>query len=181
MTACLTAPIVDVSKFNGDPLKYFFFVKAFQDNVEKVILDDAARLTRLIQSCTGEARDLIESCVASANTYAKARELLRKMFGDPYVISQAWINKITIKPNNGKGLQKLSDNRTSCQETQEALRYTSEMNTQGNLAKVVAKLPSCDLHHLSCIKNKANKICLKICELTYLFLQEISFPPVIVV
>ena len=36
----LTAPKVDISKYNQDPLKNLFCVKAFKDNVERVIQDE---------------------------------------------------------------------------------------------------------------------------------------------
>ena len=50
----LQAPAVIIPTFSGDPMSYQRFIRAFEDNVERVISDDASRLARLAQQC--EAR-----------------------------------------------------------------------------------------------------------------------------
>ena len=49
----LQAPKVTIPLFDGNPMSYNRFIRAFEDNVERVIDDDASRLARLAQQCTG--------------------------------------------------------------------------------------------------------------------------------
>ena len=51
----LQAPKVDLPTFKGDPMQYHIFMRAFDDNVERVISDPSSKLARLVQLCTGEA------------------------------------------------------------------------------------------------------------------------------
>ena len=43
----LQAPAVIIPTFSGDPISYQRFIRAFEDNVERVISDDASRLARV--------------------------------------------------------------------------------------------------------------------------------------
>ena len=68
-------------------MSYQRFIRAFEDNVERVISDDAARLARLAQQCTGEAARVIDSCMLmpSERGYRRARDLLAKtLWGQIY-------------------------------------------------------------------------------------------------
>ena len=56
-------PKSELMKFDGDPLKYFAFIKSFDNNVEKDICDSSRQLHLLIQYCTGKAKNVIESCI----------------------------------------------------------------------------------------------------------------------
>ena len=145
----MQAPKVELTPFDGDPLKYWSFIRAYEDNVEKVLSDPAARLTRLIQYCTGKAKGVVQSCaIMESNAgYNKARLLLKQRFGNEYIIAKAWIDLITkgqvIKPHQTDILQELSDNLQNCQITLEAMgpEYLLEINSQGNLLKVIERLP----------------------------------------
>ena len=55
-----------IPTFSGDPMSYQRFIRAFEDNVERVISDDASRLARLAQQCEGEAARVIECCMLNA-------------------------------------------------------------------------------------------------------------------
>ena len=74
----LAAPKLEIPMFDGSPMQYFPFVKAFEDNVERVVPDSSARLTRLLQYTTGPAKHLIQCCtmMSSSEGYKRARELL---------------------------------------------------------------------------------------------------------
>ena len=56
----IQAPKVDLPTFKGDPMQYHMFMRAFDDNVERVISDPSSKLARLVQSCTGEAARVIQ-------------------------------------------------------------------------------------------------------------------------
>ena len=59
LVGVLQAPKVEMAKFNGDPLQYAPFMRAFEESVEKVVSSNAARLTRLANLCEGEAAKAI--------------------------------------------------------------------------------------------------------------------------
>ena len=44
----LQAPKVNMSTFDGDPMGYFPFIRAFEENVEKLLHDEGSKLTRLM-------------------------------------------------------------------------------------------------------------------------------------
>ena len=54
-------PKYELAPFDGNPLKYFTFIRSFENNVKK---DDFSRhLQLLVQFCTGKARRAIESFI----------------------------------------------------------------------------------------------------------------------
>ena len=72
-------PSVQLTSFNGDPLQYWPFIRAFDNNIEKCSIDSASKLTRLIYYCNGPARKVIECCAVMPPEagYARAREILK--------------------------------------------------------------------------------------------------------
>ena len=66
-----------IPTFSSDPMSYKHFIRAFKDNVERVISDDASRLARLAQQCEGKAAHVIECCMLMPPElgYPRAREL----------------------------------------------------------------------------------------------------------
>ena len=77
--------------FNGDPLDYWVFIKAFGSTVGQSTVGDADKLNILLEYCTGEAEKVVRPCAIMDLTkgYKTARKLLKKRFGDDYVISDA--------------------------------------------------------------------------------------------
>ena len=59
----LRAPTITIPNFNGNPLEYHSFLRAFEENVEKLVSDNASRLARLNQYCTGDAQRLLKGCM----------------------------------------------------------------------------------------------------------------------
>ena len=66
--------------FDLDPLKYWRFVRAFDNNVKETV-DDSVKLARLMQMCVGEASKVIGSCVVMEPNvgHKRAMELLDDM------------------------------------------------------------------------------------------------------
>ena len=57
------APAVELDVFSGNPLEYEYFKATFQEAVGSVIPDQKGKLTRLIQSTSGEPKELIKHLV----------------------------------------------------------------------------------------------------------------------
>ena len=145
----MQAPPAEIIIFDGNPLQYHLFMKAFDNAVHTRSIDDCAKLTRLTKYCTGEPKTLVESCMilAPSEGYLRARKLLQKRYGDEYKIAQACVNKITghqqLKAKDSSALQKYADNLRTCKVTLDALGPASvaEMNTSSNLVQVFENLP----------------------------------------
>ena len=143
----LSAPPVEIPLFDGSPLMYYPFMRAFEENVEKVVTDSSSRLTRLVKYCTGKAGTLVKGCLIMhpQQGYKRAKTLLCERFGNPFTISQAWVDKVTseptIKPNDGPAIQQLADDLSICHITLEAVGALAEINNQTNLQKIIRRLP----------------------------------------
>ena len=76
----MSAPRAEIQVFDGDPLMYWPFVRAFEDNIEKAVKDSASRLTRLLQYCSGKARKVLQGCsvMPPQKGYERARALLKE-------------------------------------------------------------------------------------------------------
>ena len=59
-------------------MSYHSFIRSFEENVEKMLCYDGARLARLIHLCKGEAGRAIKCCslMDPEQGYARARRLL---------------------------------------------------------------------------------------------------------
>ena len=139
----LQAPKVSMPKFEGDPMGYFAFIRAFEENVDKLLDDDGSKLARLTQLCTGKAARAIQCCsmLPPAEGYRKARQLLRTRFGDPFTITELWVERLTEGPPR-TNLQEYADDLQNCLECLNALGATGEVQSQASLAALIRKLPS---------------------------------------
>jgi len=143
----LQIPKVEIMTFDGNPLKYWPFIRSFENNVEKFCIGDEARLARLMQYTVGRARQVLQSCyvMEPAEGYQRARQLLKERFGNDYVITEAWIKKIncfgTIGPKDVSKLRDFADELKCCSETLKAMDRLNEIDNQSNLLRIVDKLP----------------------------------------
>ena len=62
MMGALQAPKIELMELHGDPMLYHAFIRSFEENVEKMLPDDGARLARLMHLCKGEAGRAITCC-----------------------------------------------------------------------------------------------------------------------
>ncbi|XP_052387105.1 uncharacterized protein LOC127933996 [Carassius gibelio] len=139
-------PPVDIIKFDGEPLKYWQFIRLFSSVIDKETVPDQEKLTRLHQYTVGQARDAISHCLYNPDSslgYAEAMTILKRRFGNPYAISQAWVDKVLnhkeVKDN--KQLQSFADILRSCRDTLKAMKCEDELNGGRTLLQIVEKLP----------------------------------------
>ena len=140
----MQAPRADISPFDGDPMKYHLFMRTFDNAVDSTSLSACAKLTRLANLCTGQARSVTEGCLIMEPLagYANSRKLLKSRFGHDYAISKAWIDKTTdrrqLKPNEPKSLRKCADDLQSCKVIHDALGSSAikELNTSTHMIKI---------------------------------------------
>ena len=134
-------------RFNGDPMRYWLFMRSFQSNVMNVIDDSDVGLTYFIQYCEGEAREAIESCAIlnPDDGFYEAMEILKKRFGRPYVIVRSHINNLTggpvVRANDVNGLCRLSGQMKTCLDTLRQLSYEADLNASVTISAVLHRLP----------------------------------------
>ena len=142
----LQLPRLEAITFDGNPLKYWSFIRGFENSVERYCSEDM-KLMRLMQSAVGKAREVIQCCCVMEPVagFSRAKQLLKERFGNEYVITESWIKRITgfgnIKSNDRDKLREYSDDLNSCKETLKAMGKLNEINNQTNLLRIVEKLP----------------------------------------
>ncbi len=143
----LQLPKTEILKFDGNPLKYWSFIRSFDNSIGETSISDSSKLNRLMQYCTGSALEVIDCCVIMDPQYgySQARKLLYERFGNQHVISKAWIHKITegptLKPNDVTELRRYADIVRGCVVTLKAMGRISEIDNQLRMKKIVEKLP----------------------------------------
>jgi hypothetical protein len=147
--------------FDGNPLQYYVFWRAFESTVQRDSIDDASKVARLIYYCSRRATSVIQCCAVMppSEGFKKAKEILKEKFDNDYLTAQAWLKKVCdrqiIKASDGSQLQDFADDLKNAMETLNAMKLTAEINVQGTLVKLIDKLPQ----HL---KNRWRK---EVCEI----------------
>ena len=133
--------------FDGNPANYTRFIRNFEMNVENRVLDMSVKLLYLIQYTLGVTREAIENCVIlpAKEVYAKAKEILRKKFGQKHKIVCALTERVIksqqIKPGESDKLMQLARDMRNCLLNSTQMNYRSDINSMETLSKVVKKLP----------------------------------------
>lgn len=142
----LSLPPQEIPTFEGDPLQYRAFIKAFEQGVErKAEMVDC--LYYLEQFTRGRPQELVRSCqhMAPERGYTVARELLQEYFGNPYKIATAYMEKAltwqTIKTEDVESLQAYSLFLRGCCNVMEELPYVQELDMPVNMRIIISKLP----------------------------------------
>ena len=140
-------PKSELMTFDGDPLKYFSFIKSFENNVDKDVCDSSRQLQLLIQYCTGKAKKVIENCVllSPSEGYKEAKKLLEERFGNVYKVTNSWICKVmngpVIKAGDREALVDLADDLHNCELTLKATGRLNQINNEDCLVKILERCP----------------------------------------
>ena len=115
--------------------------------IDEAQIPDSAKLNRLFDVCKGRAKAAIRSCAAGdpKEGYKKARRILKSRFGDEYVISEAYVSKLTtgpaIKQHEISALQDFLEDIQSCVETLSEMDMLDEIDTRSRMVKIIERLP----------------------------------------
>ena len=108
MAALLSLPRVGVPVFTGVPGEYQRFISRFDDNIDRRLKDDRAKLSRLLQCLEGAAYVAVEHCELSGpDGYQAARDILRERYGNADVATR----NVVAELENGKPMTRASDLR----------------------------------------------------------------------
>lgn len=145
--ALVSLPPRRILEFDGDPLQYGSFVKAFEQAIEKKTGDKQECLNYLEQYTRGRPRELVRSChnMRADQGYDRAKNLLKEHFGSEIKVTAAYMEKVmrwpVIKGEDVDALESFSIFLRSCCNVMEDLQQMEEMNVPSNLRLIVMKLP----------------------------------------
>ena len=148
LAIAVTLPQPEVPRFSGNPMQYKTFIMAFDARIQSRVTCNADRLYYLDQHLLGEPKDLISGClhIEPDEGYVEARRLLEKEFGDPYKISNAFMQKLSnwpiIKYDDGPGLKRFSFFLIKCKNAMKTISHMAVLNHPPNMQSVVQKLPA---------------------------------------
>ena len=103
-------PRREVLAFDGDPLTFRPFMKAFNHNIEDKTNSTEDRMCFLEQYTVGQPKELVQSCfhMNATTGYEEAKRLLKYHFGDDFKVTSAYIEKALnwnqIRTDDGKAL-----------------------------------------------------------------------------
>lgn len=145
---CLSAlPKREIPLFDGDPLKYHTFIKAFENGVERNTTSNPDRLYFLEQHTKGHARELIRSCqhINPDSGYTRAKTLLKEHFGNEQKIAAAYLDKAlswpSIKTEDVRALQEYSLFLRGCCNAMQDVQYLHDLDMSSNMINIIRKLP----------------------------------------
>ena len=147
LATAVSLPQPEVPKFTGNPMNYKTFIMAFDARIQSRVPCNADRLYYLDQHLLGEPKDLIGGClhIEPDEGYVEARKLLEKEYGDPYKISNAFMQKLSnwpiIKYDDGPSLKRFSFFLIKCKNAMKTISHMTVLNHPPNMQSVVQKLP----------------------------------------
>lgn len=140
-------PMRSIPVFDGDPLHFRFFIRAFENCVEDRNNNFSDCLYFLEQHTREQPRDIVRSCqhLPSEYGYQRAKALLTENFGSEHKLSAAYMDKInnwpSIRPEDVNALQALSMFLRGYSNLVQHLKYMKELEMPASLKTVIIKLP----------------------------------------
>lgn len=133
--------------FDGNPLTYTDWVFAFDGLIGNKQCSIVEKLHYLKRYVSGKALEVVDGyfLLQSQDAYYKAKAELKKRFGDPYTVSEAFRSKIErwapIKDHDSEGLRRYSDFLRQCETAKNTLKELSILDDSRENKKMLQKLP----------------------------------------
>ena len=113
-------PAPEPPDFGGDPLKYPSWRGSFTTLIESRQIPAAEKLYYMRRYLRGEAKEAVEGLfyLSTEEAYDSAMKILDDRFGNPFIISETFRDKLESWPkiaiNDTKGLRRLADFLRQC-------------------------------------------------------------------
>ena len=139
-------PEVEIEKFRGNSLEYYYFISVFREVVELKIDDPHGRLVRLLSYTEGEARDTIKHCIPYIPEagYQKTKLLLERHYGDLHRILAVYRKEIrgwpSLKNGDSAGYRRFYNFLIKCASIMSRQQWNS-LDTPDILCALISKLP----------------------------------------
>ena len=140
-------PPYRLSIFDGNPVDYRSFIRAFESLIESRTCSSTERLYYLEKYTTRDVKELTKSChhLPPDVGYEEARKLLKKRFGDEYRVSSAHESKFLAWPpkkaEDGTVLNNFAIFLSSCKNALAGSQASSRFDKPVNSRKLIFKLP----------------------------------------
>ncbi|XP_063448067.1 uncharacterized protein LOC134727615 [Mytilus trossulus] len=140
-------PPPEPSVFFGDPLKYPAWKSSFQTLIEQRKIPTFERIHYLRKYVGDSVREVIENflILSTEDAYDDAKELLEKRFGDPFIISNAFRDRLDNWPKvpsrDNIALRKFSDFLKQCLSAMKTMGTLNALNDNRENRKLLSKLP----------------------------------------
>ena len=101
----LTKTLAEHTVFDGDPLKFPGWKGAFHTLIELKQIPASEKIHYLRKYLSSSVREVVENyfLLSSEDAFEEAKKLLEQRYGDPFMIGNAFRNKLERWPRNGKG------------------------------------------------------------------------------
>jgi hypothetical protein len=140
-----TLPNRNIPVYDGSPLEYATFIRAFECGVEEKTNNNSDRMYFLEQFTTGEPNTLVKGMLHKKQGYQETKKLLAKKFGNKYAIATEFQKRAAswpdVKGDDVKGWNKLSSFLTAYFNTMQDLNYMKEVDHTTTIKNLVSKLP----------------------------------------
>ena len=140
-------PPREIPFFDGDPLQYKTFIRAFEHCVENNASNKGDCLYFLDKYTRGQPKELVRSCqhMAPDRGYTTAKQLLEEHFGNEHKITAAYMEKVenwsVIKHEDVKSLQGYALFLRECCNAMVDVQYMRGLDMPANMKTVIMKLP----------------------------------------
>ena len=148
--------------FDGNPLEYRSFIRAFESRIAERTNDCSERLNFLDQFTRGRLNDIVRSYmnIDPVKGYEEARRAMERRYGNEHKIATAYMDKILqwpcIKSGEANAFDDFAVLLRSCLNATEDISTLSEINHPKNLQHIVSKFPfllqerwRCTVYHLN--------------------------------
>ncbi|XP_068203742.1 uncharacterized protein [Palaemon carinicauda] len=145
LAAAMMLPHAEATKFCGDLLEYASFMLAFNDRIVPHTTSDSNRLYFLNQHLEGKPKSLIAGCMFmnASEGYIEAKRLLDKVYGDPYKVSMAYVDKLTkwpqVRGDSSESLEEYALYLVKCSHTMQSLSNMQVLTDSPNLQRNAAE------------------------------------------
>ncbi|CAC5387607.1 unnamed protein product [Mytilus coruscus] len=140
-------PPPERSVFYGDPFKYPGWKAAFQTLIEQRQIPPLEQIHYLRKYLGESVKEVVENyfLITSQDSYQEAKTLLDQRYGDPFVIANAFRDKLEkwpkIASRDGIGLQKFSDFLKQCLNAMQSIGSLNALNDDRQNRQLLTKLP----------------------------------------
>ncbi len=147
MLDILRLPKSTLPKFSGNPKEFNQFMISFKCDVGNSSVDNAQKLCRLAEACTGRAKEVLAPALIMDpdDGYPYAMDILYDRFGDDFLIAKAWIDSVSeggvIPKTDAIGLQHFADQLTGCYQVLKAMGRVGEIENGEKIGFLAERLP----------------------------------------
>ncbi|XP_066934903.1 uncharacterized protein [Clytia hemisphaerica] len=143
-------PTQIIPQFDGSADRWVTFISSFYDMVHRQpYLDSFQKRTYLVQHLTGEPLRAVGGYPNDSQGYIDSLQRLKYMFGNPSIVAQATIKKVTNGSQLSDDAETMTDfyySLSECVNTLKKMNYIADIHSTSVLRQTLRRLPDRYLH-----------------------------------